>query len=140
MYLDTSVAAKLYIREPDSDEIEAAASSGDGLFSSELLYAELRSAMLGKERVKALSSAQREMAWNKFQEHLEAGLLQLLPLNGIVIREASEVIAQVHPQVALRSWDAIHLATALSVDAGPLLTRDKRMIEAAKKLGLALAD
>jgi predicted nucleic acid-binding protein len=140
MYLDTSVAAKLYIREPDSDEIEAAASSGDGLFSSELLYAELRSAMLGKERVKALSSAQREMAWNKFQEHLEAGLLQLLPLNGIVIREASEVIAQVHPQVALRSLDAIHLATALSVDAGPLLTRDKRMIEAAKKLGLALAD
>lgn len=139
MYLDSSVAAKLYIPELDSDEIEAIARTGDGLYSSELLYAELRSAMLGKERLKALSGAQREAAWEKFQEHLEIGLMQLLPLNGIIVREASGVMAQVHPQVALRTLDAIHLATVLSVDVGPLLTRDHRMGEAAKKLGIPLA-
>lgn len=139
MYIDSSVAAKLYIPEPDSDEIEAVVSTGDGLFCSELLYAELRSAMLGKERLKALSVAQREAAWKKFQGHLETGLIQLLPLNGIIVRAASDVMAQVHPQVALRTLDAIHLATILSVDVGPLLTRDHRMGDAAKKLGIPLA-
>ncbi len=139
MYLDTSVATKLYIREPDSNEIETIARTGDGLFSSELLYAELRSAMLGKERLKALSAAQREAAWQKFQEHLAAGLMQLLPLNGIIVREASEIMAQVHPQVTLRTLDAIHLATVLSVDAGALLTRDHQMSAAAKKLSIPLA-
>lgn len=139
MYLDTSVAAKLYIREPDSDEIEAVARTGDGLFSSELLYAELRSALLGKARLKALTTAQRAEAWEIFREHLETGLMQLLPLNGLIVREAAEIMAQVHPQVALRTLDAIHLATFLSVDAGPLLTRDHQMRAAAKELGIPLA-
>ncbi len=139
MYLDTSVAAKLYLAEPDSDEVEAIVRKSEGLFSSELLYGELRSAILGKVRARALSGGQAEAVWAKFQEHLDEAMFTLLPVNGVVVREATEVMVQVHPDIPLRILDAIHIATFQGVDAGPFFTRDKRMLEAGRKLGLNLA-
>lgn len=53
--------------------------------------------------------------------------------------EAAALLGELSPEVALRPLDALHLATCLSVDAGPLLTRDTRMREAAALLGLSLA-
>jgi predicted nucleic acid-binding protein len=44
---------------------------------------------------------------------------------------------RVHPHVPLRTLDAIHLATFQSVVAGPIFTKDKRMLAAAKLLGFA---
>jgi predicted nucleic acid-binding protein len=139
MYLDTSVAVKLFIPEPDSDECELIV-GGFGFFSSELLVTELWSAVLGKERGKFISARSRELIWQRFADLRREGWVQLVPLNGVILQEAVEVMAQVHPNMPLRSLDAIHLATYLSVDAGPLFTRDKRMREAARKLGIALAE
>ncbi|MBP6506851.1 MAG: hypothetical protein KA257_04740 [Opitutaceae bacterium] len=62
-----------------------------------------------------------------------------MPLNGGLIREACDVMRQVYPDGLRRLLDAIHLATCLSVDAGPLFTRDQRMLAAARKLGIPLA-
>lgn len=138
MYLDSSVAVKLYITEPDSEECEAIAANGDGLFSSELLLGELYGALLAKEKNRQISAATREAAWAKFEEHLSEGTVHLVTLNGVIVREALEVMRKVYPEVLLRTLDAIHLATFLSVDAGPLFTRDRRMLEAARRLGLPL--
>jgi predicted nucleic acid-binding protein len=138
MYLDTSVAAKLFIPEPDSDECELIV-GGLGFFSSELLIGELWSATLAKERSRHISAAARARIWECFENLLSTGAVQLVPLNGIIVRESVEIMSQVHPEVPLRTLDAIHLATYLSVDAGPLFTRDQRMIEAARRLNLPLA-
>jgi predicted nucleic acid-binding protein len=138
MYLDTSVAVKLFIPEPDSDECELVV-GGLGFFSSDLLIGELRSACLGKERSGHLSATSRVRIWERFEEMLEAGVIDLVPLTGTIMREAAEVMIQLHPNVPLRTLDAIHLATYLSVDAGPLFTRDRRMVDAAKLLGIPLA-
>lgn len=139
MYLDTSVLVKLYCREDGADECEMIASRANGFFSSELLYGELCSALLGKERDRTISPGLRAEIWQLFLDHVGEGRIQLLALNGIVVREAADVMSQLHPKIPLRALDAIHLATYLSVDAGPLFTRDKRMLEAARKLGLNLA-
>lgn len=139
MYLDTSVLVKLYCREDGAAECEAVASRADGFFSSELLHGELCSALLGKERNRLISPGLRAEIWQLFLDHVGEGRIQLLALNGIVVREAADVMTQLHPEIPLRTLDAIHLATYLSVDAGPLFTRDKRMLEAARKLGLSLA-
>jgi predicted nucleic acid-binding protein len=40
------------------------------------------------------------------------------------------------PDVALRSLDAIHVATALSIDADSFLTADRRQADAAEAVGL----
>jgi len=46
---------------------------------------------------------------------------------------------ELHPNVPLRTLDALHLATYLSVETGPLFTKDIRMRQAAARLGLSLA-
>jgi len=138
MYLDTSVLLKLYVNEPDSFECDSVA-QGETLVSSELAYGEVLSALLAKERTKQLKPAERTAVWERFLDDNAEGKIYFVPLNGIVVREAAELMEEVHPDVPLRTLDAIHLATFLSVDAGPLFTKDKRMLDAAKRLNVPLA-
>jgi len=138
MYLDTSVLLKLYVNEPDSFECDSVA-QGETLVSSELAYGEVLSALLAKERAKQLKPAERTAVWERFLDDNAEGKIYFVPLNGIVVREAAELMEEVHPDVPLRTLDAIHLATFLSVDAGPLFTKDKRMLDAAKRLNVPLA-
>ncbi len=138
MYLDTSVAVKLYIPEPDSAECEAIAGV-DGLISSELLYGEMYAAVFGKERRGHISAESGKLILARFESDLSEGQIRLVKINGPVVRDAVEIMQQVRSDVLLRTLDAIHLATYLSVDAGSLFTRDKRMLVAANKLGLSLA-
>src|SRR5688572_28348770 len=110
MYLDTSVVVKLYTREPDSVECEKLV-SGQSIVSSELLYAELWSALLGKERQGQITPEDRQRVWEIFEAHLLDDVIELVEIDGVVVREAAEIMARVHPQVPLRTLDAIHLAT-----------------------------
>jgi predicted nucleic acid-binding protein len=77
--------------------------------------------------------------WQLFEEHLLEDVIELVAIDGHVLREAAEIMARVHPQVPLRTLDAIHLATYAGVEAGPLFTKDKRMLEAARRLDFPLA-
>ena len=138
MYLDTSVFVKLYTREPDSAECERIV-TGHKIVSSELLYTELWSALLAKERAGTLTPEARQRVWQIFESHLLDDVVELIELNGHVLREAAEMIARVHPQVPLRTLDAIHLATFAGLDSGPLFTGDRRMIDAARLLSFPLA-
>jgi predicted nucleic acid-binding protein len=138
MYLDTSVFVKLYTREPDSAECERVVARHK-IVSSELLYAELWSALLAKERAGVLTPEARQRTWELFEVHLLEDVVELIELNGHVVREAAEMIARVHPQVPLRTLDAIHLATFAGLDVGPIFTADRRMIDAARLLALPLA-
>lgn len=139
MYLDTSVLVKRYVAEPDSDHVDEVV-VGFTLVSSELVLGEFWSALLAKERAKAISQEMREEIWKTFLGEVEEGVLRLIPLDGVMIREANELMLRVHPHVPLRTLDAIHLATYGSVITGPLFTKDKRMLAAAKMLGFATVD
>ena len=137
MYLDTSVLVKRYTPEPDSEAVDALL-IGATLVTSELAVGEVWSALLSKERARLINATQRAAAWAAFNEDIEEGSLRLVPLDGVMIREANEAMLNVHPHVPLRTLDAIHLATYLSVITGPLFTKDKRMIDAAKLLGITV--
>jgi predicted nucleic acid-binding protein len=139
MYLDTSVLVKRYVAEPDSDQVDEVV-VGFTLVSSELALGEVWSALLAKERAKTLSEQARTAAWQAFLSDIDEGVLRLIPLDGVMIREANEAMLRVHPHVPLRTLDAIHLATYGSVITGPIFTKDKRMLAAAKLLGFATVD
>lgn len=139
MYLDTSVLVKRYVAEPDSDAVDEIV-VGFTLVSSELALAEMWSALLAKERNKVLAAAAREAAWKAFLDDIDEGVLRLIPLDGVMIRDANDVMLRVHPHVPLRTLDAIHLATYDSVVTGPIFTKDKRMLAAAKLLGFAAVE
>ena len=132
------MAVKLYTREPDSEECQRVA-AGHRLVSSELLYTELWSALLATERNKVITPELRQRVWQLFEHHLLDDVIELVALDGHVVREAAEVMAKVHPHVPLRTLDAIHLATYAGIEAGPLFTKDKRMSDAARRLEFPLA-
>lgn len=139
MYLDTSVLVKLYVREPDSSAVERIV-AGERILCSELVYAEFWSALLAKERASVLTAEMRQRVWQLFEIHLLDDQIELIEVDGLVVRDAAEVMALVFPRVPLRTLDALHLATVAAIDAGPLFTRDQRMIDAARLLGLPLAE
>lgn len=139
MYLDSCVLAKLFVYEPDSAAC-AAKVSGSVIVSSELAYGELFSTLLRKERAREITAAQREALWANFERQVKEESIYLAVLDGVIVRRAQEIMLEVHPHVALRTLDAIHLATYLSVVTGALFTKDQRMREAARRLEIPLVD
>lgn len=139
MYLDTSALVPLYVPELDSEDCERIVADAQGIFTSELCRTELLRALLAKQKNGLIDAKQQMTIFALFERHCDEGIVRLIPVDHSTVREAADFMQQVAPGVLLRTLDAIHLATYLSVDAGPLFTRDKRMIEAGRKLGLNLA-
>lgn len=138
MYIDTSAIIKLYTAEPDSDSCEATV-AGATLVSSRLLHCEFRSALTNKEARKIVSPDLSDEIWKAFQSDVAEQRIRLIPLSDLIVHEAAELISDLKSRVPLRALDALHLATYLSIETGPLFTKDLRMRQAARHLGLALA-
>lgn len=138
MYIDTSALVKLYLAEPGSEECEATV-AGETLATSRLTVLEFRSALWGKVSRGIIPVELRDEVLREFEKDVTARRVLLVSLTDLVLSDASEVMEAVQPGVALRSLDALHLATFMGVEAGPLFTLDKRMLKAAAQLGLPLA-
>jgi predicted nucleic acid-binding protein len=139
MYIDTSVAVKLFTPEPDSPVCESIV-AGLSLVSSELLYCELRAALRAKQRNGLISGEMLARVWQTFERHLFERRIHLMAFDGAIVREAAAIIDQVHPAIPLRTLDCLHLATFVRMEAGPLFTKDRRMREAAQQMNLPLAN
>lgn len=138
MYIDTSALAKLYLKEPDSEPCRRAA-DGHGLFTSSLALAEFQSTLLRHEREDRLTASEGGLVWKVFRQDIEDGRIYLSPMNDLIVHQASDIMWQLHPEIPIRTLDAIHLATCwnnLSIDSGGVLTTDKRFASAAQKMGI----
>lgn len=124
MYLDTSAYVKLPLQESEQEALLVALGEWDGCVSS---------ALLGVEAIRACGRYGEEYA-AEARFFLEG--VALLPLDHAVLDEA----ASIYP-AELRSLDALHLATALSVkdEIGLFVTYDERLGTAAADHGLAVA-
>lgn len=134
MYLDSCILVKLLVVEPDS-EFFVSSLEGKPLVTSELAQTEVFSALLARERAGRISITDRRRAWHEFEERTAAGEIRIAPLNSIVLRKARHTLERCHPQVPLRTLDAIHLATADLCHDFPLATTDGRLRDAATLLG-----
>ncbi len=138
MYLDSAIIVKLVTWEADSAHW-ARLVNGQILFSSELMLTECFSGLVRKEREGAFTRAQRERAWHAIENDLTSHRLTLVPISRDVLLAANLALGACHPRVALRSPDAIHLASAQRCQSWPLATNDQRMRQAALRLGMPLA-
>ena len=122
VYLDTSAAAKLVIEESESEALEdylARLGPEDEPVSSALLETELRRFGLRLDLSQAAISDildRVDLVEPDRSLFAEAGLL---------------------PGPDLRSLDALHVATALRVDASVVVAYDHRLQRAARAVGLA---
>jgi predicted nucleic acid-binding protein len=125
------------VRESDSD-FYAALVDGQPVWSSHLVLVECSSALLRKERERAIDRRHRQRAWRQIETDVGARRLSLVPITAELVDRAAAVLEVCHPDVALRSLDSIHLASAERCQSWPLCSNDARVRAAASKLGLPL--
>ena len=120
LYLDSSAIVKLVAREPGTPELVEEVRADPEVVSSALAWTEVVRAVRrsGGRPVRAEAVLER---------------IALVPIDDGVIRSASRL-----SPAGLRTLDAIHLATALSLEGNvaALVTYDIRLAEAAAGAGL----
>lgn len=131
VYLDASAWAKRYFREAGSAIVEQVFASDDELVSSVLGHVEVSGVI-----ARASSASQ-------------ASELVAADLSGIELIETTQAIGLMAANIAgtrkLRGADAVHVATALAVEAIRderllFITSDQEMVEAARELGFNVVD
>lgn len=124
VYLDTSAALKLVVREPQSDALRAWLADHPDRSSSALIRTEL---------LRTVRRAEPQRL-DRALEVLKKMVLQTI--DDDLLTAASRM-----DPIEMRSLDAIHLATALRLadELEAIVTYDRRMIEGARTLGLPVA-
>jgi predicted nucleic acid-binding protein len=123
LYLDSSAIVKLVVPEPESRSLAAAIDGKPDVVSSVL------------SRVEVLRAIQRSGAGSPVAERAEAifGRIALVRLEEPILRDAAAM-----GPTELRTLDAIHLATALTISPDALITYDARLGKAARAAGLTV--
>jgi predicted nucleic acid-binding protein len=121
VYLDTSAAAKLLVEEPESARL---ASYLDGLEAQEDI----------------MSSGLLETELRRFGTRVDipqSAVTEVLARVGLIEPDRSMFLeAALLPGPQLRSLDALHMATAIRLDADAVVAYDRRLLEAARSLGV----
>ena len=123
-YLDTSALVKLVVREEETDALRAEIDQRPSLVASRLALLEARR-VVARKPVEGAASTLADVV----------GVMTWIDLSVAILDQAADVAPP-----ALRSLDAIHLATALSLGdpALEVITYDQRMAEAARANGLTV--
>jgi predicted nucleic acid-binding protein len=137
MYIDSAIIVKLLVKEELSDFFQDALEN-IVLTTSELSLVEVASALLSKVRTKSISEKQRLAAREVFHKKIDAEQILILPLDSPVYSKARSLIEFCHPEVSLRTLDAIHLAACDISQDLPLCATDSRIRAAATKLQIPL--
>lgn len=134
VYVDSSAVLKRVIDEPESgalaDALDQFHEDDAALVTSELATVEVGRALL---RLAAQTGLLPRESVNAAHADAFAGLYEH-EISGQVVALARRV----RPHV-LRSLDAIHLVTAMLVDADVLITYDDRLADAGRENGLAVS-
>lgn len=133
LYLDTSALVKLYVEEAGSADVRRFLDQAPRIMTSRMTYVEARAAFARRCREGALSRGYYAQIIRDLEHEWQAYVL--LEVTEPIIRTAGD-LAERH---ALRAYDALHLATALSVRREAQLEfvgADERLIAAAAKEGL----
>ena len=122
LYLDSSAIVKLVVREPGSSGLVDVVSSDPDVVSSAVAYTEVMRA------VRRAGGPTR-----RAEQVLRS--IALVPVDQAILREAATLTP-----VSLRSLDAVHLASALSLrpDVDALISYDAHLARAATAAGLSI--
>jgi predicted nucleic acid-binding protein len=109
LYLDTSALVKKYFKEKNSSEVISAWKSSIGIATSAVAFAELLAAVYRKATETRVRKAHLENVVKQFQEDWSSLIIVE------VDNRLNETIHKVIANHCLRGFDAIHLASALTI-------------------------
>ena len=133
-YVDTSTLLKRLLEEDGSARADIIWEAADVLASAAMVVVEARAALAAAERAGRLTDGEHRVA--------KAGLIDLLEEVAIVeiTDDLVAVAADLAEQEALRGYDAMHLAAAVTVQAQVLTSSDLALCAAAERRGLHVAN
>ena len=135
LYLDTSVLVKLYLNEPDADDVQALAEQADVIVTSVVAYAEARAAFARRRRERLMTSAEAAAAVRQ----LDADWPRFVRL--AADDDLGRAAGRLADRHGLRGYDAIHLASFEDLlahcedDDVRFASADDRLNRAARRLG-----
>ena len=137
LYLDTSALVKLYVDEPMSGELTTAVDEAEAVATSLLAYAESRAAFARARREARLSAQGYRHVVEAFVEDWTRYIA--VQVTDRLVKDAGDLAAQ----RALRGYDALHLASALSLreqvsSLVVFLACDRELTVAAKREALLI--
>jgi len=144
-YFDSSIAVKRYAPEKDSARVKnlMEPSAGNKVYISQIGIVEIAAALSKKVRTKELMQVEYEAALKLFLQNVRQSDYIINPVNELIIDLAVDLTTR-HP---LRGYDAVHLATAVSINNAliqasfpPVIfaSADKLLLEAAGREGLSI--
>ena len=135
VYLDASGLVKLFVPEPESDDLNRALAGLTDVIVSDLALTEMASALGRRVREQRLT---RDNAGRLYREasklHAAAHHAELTPP---IHRRAERLMLSL--TTPLRALDALHLATALDAQVATVVSFDPRLRDAAGSQGLFVA-
>jgi uncharacterized protein len=135
VYLDASALVKLFVPEPESDDLNKALAGLTDVIVSDLALTEILSALGRRTREQRLT---REEAQRLYREalklHAASHHAELTPP---IHRRAERLMLSL--AMPLRALDALHLAAALDAQAATVVTFDPHLRDAAGSQGLFVA-
>ncbi len=135
VYFDTSALAKWYVNEPRSDDVEEYVRSVYPVYVSLLTKLEMKSLMARRVREGHVDLLTQSKVIATFEGDISAGHLVLLP-HSVESFLIAESLLGAHPEIPLRSLDAMHLGTMQAAGITALATADRVMAQAAEALGM----
>jgi predicted nucleic acid-binding protein len=142
MYWDTSALVKIYTPESDSGYfLDLIGSEDKSVFTSVITGIELCCALNRREQAGDIRRADAARAMKRFARDCEDGRITRLSCGDEVVARVMEIVgiaASGGRPLMIRSLDAIHIASALSIRAGRVVTTDNRQREVAKIFNLNL--
>lgn len=131
MYIDTSCLGSYYIEESHTQKVQSILLKDESPIVSTLTEVEFHSMLNKKLRLNQLTAGQQKRVVDKFNEHLRAGLFEMLPLSETVFHTARWVLSK--SEQPLRTLDSLHLAFSIT-NRLTLFSTDKVLLDAARDL------
>lgn len=136
LYCDSSALVKLYVPEPDSDQLNAVLLGRRDVWSSDLAVTEIVSSVARRKREGLLSTEQASRVWRAILGDLDSGVIRRADVTREAHRGAERLLLLATSP--LRAADALHLALAIAAGVGTLLTWDRRLRHAALAAGVGV--
>ena len=134
VHFDTSAFTKLLVSEMGSQAAREAWLAARQVSASRLLYVQARAAVATMRRAGRLSAAQDAQAKNDLSNYWQQ--VTVVEATPTVIEDAGDLAEQ----EALRGYDAVHLASALSAGIRIMACADVDRMAAARARGMKVVD
>lgn len=137
IYFDTSALAKWYLNEAGSDDVEKYIQEHGPVDMSDLTVVEMRCLLARRRREGNIDPKTEIKIFATFEEDIRQRFLICHPLPDGLTAGAVNLLS-VHPDLPIRTLDALHLMIAREIQAEVLATADRVMVAGAKAMGFSV--